>query len=116
MEPETNSCACGEYAVCINNGHPLCRPIDVAPVATKSSFIAAQDFDDDFGFSVVSEEEQRKMETTDKRLAEMREAIEILLRNLSMNPTSDLIKWPNRLEKIQAFRARLDAIQFSDPK
>ncbi len=86
-------------------------------------------YDDDFGFSAVSEEELKALE---KRLAEdvkqkskQLEDIEItykgkleqlyravmpLLHNLAANPEKEYIYWPNRTEKVKGFIDRVNAI------
>jgi len=33
-----------------------------------------------------------------------------LLNNLALNPEKDYILWPNRLEKIEEFRDKIDAV------
>lgn len=80
-------------------------------------------FDEDFGFSTVDTEEIRgynqpeidslKSESDDLalRLDKMHAAINKLLVNLSKNPEQELIKWPNRLEKINEFKQKLDRIR-----
>ena len=80
-------------------------------------------FDDDFGFSTVdtveiqgynqSEIDSLKLENEDlvRRLDKMQVAINKLLINLSKNPEQELIKWPNRLEKINEFKLKLDRIR-----
>lgn len=80
-------------------------------------------FDDDFGFSTVDTEEilsynQSELDTLQaenddlkSRLAKMHTAINKLLVNLSKNPEQELIKWPNRLQKINEFKQKLDRIR-----
>ncbi len=81
-------------------------------------------FDDDFGFSTVDTDEvlsynqtelintlQAENEDLESRLAEMHNAIKKLLENLSKNPEQELIRWPNRLEKINEFKLKLDRIR-----
>lgn len=90
-----------------------------------------EDFDDDFGFSTVDTEEilSYNQETTDRLNAENAEltqraiseltrridkimtSIEKLLTNLSKNPQQELIKWPNRIERIAEFREKLERIR-----
>jgi hypothetical protein len=62
-------------------------------------------FDDDFGFSLVSEDE---LKSNDNKLEEVRALIMPLLKNLMANPEKDYIYWPNRTEKIKQFIRRLD--------
>ena len=80
-------------------------------------------FDDDFGFSTVDtveiqgynqpEIDSLKLENEDlnQRLDKMQVAINKLLINLSKNPEQELIKWPNRVEKINEFKQKLDRIR-----
>lgn len=82
-----------------------------------------ENFEDDFGFSTVdtveiqgynqSEIDSLKLENEDlnRRLDKMQVAINKLLTNLSKNPEQELIKWPNRLEKINEFKQKLDRIR-----
>lgn len=82
-----------------------------------------KDFDDDFGFSTVDTEEilsynQSEIdnllvenEDLKSRLEKMQKAIDKLLTNLSKNPQQELIKWPNRLERIAEFRLKLERIR-----
>jgi hypothetical protein len=82
-----------------------------------------KDFDDDFGFSTVDTEEilsynQSEIdnllvenEDLKTRLEKMQKAIDKLLTNLSKNPQQELIKWPNRLERIAEFRIKLERIR-----
>ena len=71
----------------------------------------------DFGFTLVDEDEldtvqeiEQKVsessttaEQTQDKLDKLFSAIQPLLNNLKANPEKELIKWPNRLEKIEAF-------------
>lgn len=82
-----------------------------------------ENFADDFGFSTVDtveiqgynqpEIDSLKLENEDLnlRLDKMQVAINKLLTNLSKNPEQELIKWPNRLEKINEFKQKLDRIR-----
>ncbi len=82
-----------------------------------------ENFENDFGFSTVdtaeiqgynqSEIDSLKLENEDlnRRLDKMQVAINKLLTNLSKNPEQELIKWPNRLEKINEFKQKLDRIR-----
>ena len=82
-----------------------------------------ENFDDDFGFSTVDtvevqgynqpEIDSLKLENEDlnRRLDKMQVAINKLLINLSKNPEQELIKWPNRLDKINEFKQKLDRIR-----
>jgi len=77
-------------------------------------------FDDDFGFTFADESTIRQdhlieaaadlnNELTDK-IQQMYDAIIPLLKNLNKNPEQDIIKWPNRQEKIAQFKMKLDQI------
>lgn len=80
-------------------------------------------FDDDFGFSTVDTDEitgyneSQINELTEQvvdltaRLDRMHTAINKLLTNLSKNPEQELIKWPNRVQKIKEFKLKLDHIR-----
>jgi hypothetical protein len=78
-------------------------------------------FDDDFGFSTVDiqetlsynqeiEELTRQVSDLTGRLNSMYIAIDYLLTNLSKNPEQELIKWPDRVKKIEQFRLKLQYI------
>ena len=78
----------------------------------------------DFGFTLVDEDEldtvqdiEQKVsessttaEQTQDRLDKLFSAIQPLLNNLKANPEKELIKWPNRLEKIEAFEDHIQKI------
>lgn len=88
--------------------------------------------EEDFGFSTISEEElkqqelQAKEEATRakkklaslqsqesesrKKLVQMHQMIMPLLNNLKKNPENEIIKWPNRAEKINEFIQKLDKL------
>lgn len=80
-------------------------------------------YDEDFGFSTIDTEEilgynesevedlRSQVEDLQTRLDKMSKAINRLLMNLSKNPEQELIKWPNRLEKINEFKLKLDRIR-----
>lgn len=69
------------------------------------------EFDDDFGFTFSSGEETilAKDELT-SQLQQLYNAIIPLLKNLKANPTQDTIVWPNRQEKIDNFKTKIDKI------
>lgn len=82
--------------------------------------LSTNSFDDDFGFSFADETEIRQdhvikaaadlnTELTEK-IQQMYDAVIPLLKNLSKNPDQDIIKWPNRKEKIAQFKNKLDLI------
>ena len=78
----------------------------------------------DFGFTLVDEDEldtvqeiEQKVsessttaEQTQDKLDKLFSAIQPLLNNLKANPEKELIKWPNRLEKIEAFEDHIQNI------
>jgi len=78
----------------------------------------------DFGFTLVDEDEldtvqeiEQKVsessttaEQTQVKLDKLFSAIQPLLNNLKANPEKELIKWPNRLEKIEAFEDHIQKI------
>lgn len=80
-------------------------------------------FDDDFGFSTVDTNEitdyneHHVNELTEQvadltaRLDRMYTSINKLLTNLSKNPEQELIKWPNRAQKIKEFKLKLNKIR-----
>lgn len=87
--------------------------------------------DDDFGFSLVSEEELKAYEEQLKKTVEeqskvvqetaqsamsvqeklkgLKSMIMPLLVNLAKDPDKTYIYWPNRVEKIEAFIQKIDA-------
>ena len=78
----------------------------------------------DFGFTLVDEDEldtvqeiEQKVsessttaEQTQDKLDKLFSAIQPLLNNLKANPEKELIKWPNRLEKIETFEDHIQKI------
>lgn len=91
------------------------------------------DFEDDFGFSLVSEEElkaheealkkkveeqskavvQTATELTDK-LHGLRQMVMPLLNNLAKDPDKTYIFWPDRADKIKAFIKKIDDYVLND--
>ena len=86
-------------------------------------------YDEDFGFSAVSEDELKALEkrlaedvkqkskqledieTTYKgKLEQLYKAVMPLLHNLAANPEKEYIYWPNRTEKVKGFIDRVNAI------
>jgi hypothetical protein len=69
------------------------------------------EIDDDFGFTFSDGEDHIivKDELT-SQLQQLYNAIIPLLKNLKANPKQDTIVWPNRVEKIDAFKTKIDAI------
>jgi len=85
----------------------------------------AEEFD--FGFSFVDEEYDKvkevnanlekeysssvsHVEDLQNRLDEIYGSIEFFLDNLCKNPEKSTIHWPNRVEKIQAFKKKLETL------
>lgn len=79
------------------------------------------DFDFDFGFTTVDEDELQAVQqtaalandaeqlalTTQERLDKLYNAITPLLTNLKKNPEKEYILWPDRTAKVEAFEAKL---------
>lgn len=93
--------------------------------------MAVENTDFDFGFTVVDEEElavvteiqaekekvERKVtlassekEKLDNKINSLYNMFQPLLNNLAANPEKEYIFWPNRLEKIEEFRDKIDAV------
>lgn len=84
----------------------------------------ANDFNFDFGFSAMDEDELEAVQQATAKVSEASStatAIEDrlnslynmmtpLLNNLAKNPEKDYIYWPNRLDKIEEFRDALDKV------
>ena len=74
----------------------------------------------DFGFTAVNEDEVEVTQTmhtmaneakgAQQKLDELYNAITPLLNNLKLNPEKEYIKWPNRLEKVEAFEDHIQKI------
>lgn len=78
----------------------------------------------DFGFSIVDEGELEVLQeaqdtitsvsaeaaTLEERLNKLYEMVMPLLNNLAKNPDKNYIYWPDRLNKIEQFRDRLDKV------
>lgn len=69
----------------------------------------SEDFED-FGFTLVSEDELDNSQEPMSRLDRLYAAIQPLLNNLRANPEKEYIKWPDRAAKVDQFAAKLDAI------
>ena len=83
----------------------------------------SQDFFD-FGFTAVDEDEleavqkqTKKVEAATNVAADAQDKIDALynaivplLNNLKKNPEKEYILWPNRLQKVEEFESRLQAI------
>ena len=76
--------------------------------------------DFDFGFTLVDENEldvaqtatasAAEASTTQDKLDKLYNAIGPLLNNLKANPEKEYIKWPNRVEKVEAFYTHIQKI------
>ena len=76
--------------------------------------------DFDFGFTLVDENEldvaqtatasAAEASTTQGKLDKLYNAIGPLLNNLKANPEKEYIKWPNRVEKVEAFETHIQKI------
>jgi hypothetical protein len=83
--------------------------------------------ENDFGFSFVDDAYEEVKEVKEKlekdysssisqiedlqaRLDKMYSSIELFLDNLCKNPEKSTIHWPNRVEKIQSFKKKLETI------
>lgn len=69
-----------------------------------------EDFEDDFGFSMEDEDEVSSNDL-EERLDMMHSAVLVLLNNLSKNPEKTIIKWPDRVERINEFKEKLERIR-----
>ncbi len=92
------------------------------PVFTQQDYLHGADF----GFSFVSEHELSKtqevyndnrvndqvktIESLQKRLDLMYDAISPLLKNLSDNPGKKYILWEDRIAKVEMFRRKIEEI------
>ena len=84
----------------------------------------ANDFNFDFGFSAMDEDELEAVQqatakvtevastasAVEDRLNKLYNMMTPLLNNLAKNPEKDYIYWPNRLDKIEEFRDALDKV------
>jgi len=80
--------------------------------------------DFDFGFTLVDEDELDSVQHLNKvveqsssnfdsaqdKLDKLYNAIVPLLNNLKSNPEKEYIKWPNRIEKVEAFEEHILSI------
>lgn len=69
-----------------------------------------EDFEDDFGFSMEDEDDVSSHDL-EERLDMMHSAVLVLLNNLSKNPEKTIIKWPDRVERINEFKEKLERIR-----
>jgi len=75
----------------------------------------------DFGFCAVGEDEinaqaiaehSANAEDLERRLEAMHKAMLYFLNKLKENPELEYIKWPDRVEHIDAFEDRLETIRY----
>jgi hypothetical protein len=75
------------------------------------------DLDDfDFGFSVIDEKDlavTKQATDANAKLEKMHKMILPLLNNLQANPDKDYILWPDRVKKIDQFKAKLQKLMDS---
>ena len=74
----------------------------------------------DFGFTAVNEDEfevTKQVDVAEKaaahhedKLNRLYRSILPLLQNLKKNPEKEYIKWPNRIQKIEEFEAKISQI------
>ena len=78
----------------------------------------------DFGFTLVDEDEldsvqklakasdayEDAADSTQERLDALYNAVMPLLTNLKANPEKEYIKWPDRVQKVEAFETHLQGI------
>lgn len=67
--------------------------------------------EDDFGFTFSDGDAHVLVnEELTSQLQQLYNAIIPLLKNLKANPKQDTIVWPNRIEKIDSFKTKIDSI------
>lgn len=81
----------------------------------KNALIIDDEFD--FGFSLVDQDELEVVRETrhaseewEQKAMAIYRMVQPLLENLASNPEKDYIYWPNRVEKIQQFKAKLNQV------
>jgi hypothetical protein len=67
-------------------------------------------FDDDFGFTAVDQIDTDLDDGYRDRLYKMYNLIEPLINNLLKDADKEMIKWPNRKEKLEYFLAQLQEL------
>jgi hypothetical protein len=112
---------------CGNSDKSRCKTREQA---NGCSFFTPPEDEIDFGFSFADDEEAKAVEAIqlavastdeverltkinkdlDRRVQKLYNAILPFLDNLCANPQQPNIRWPNRVEKIQEFKAKLAAI------
>ena len=99
-------CPCGLYRTC----EPECEHYRRDDLSKAKIF--------DFGFTAVDETEVSAVKDAkdltleySERLEKLYDSILPLLDNLSKNPDSEYIHWPNRADKISAFKEKLRKIK-----
>jgi len=69
------------------------------------------DDEDDFGFSLVTSEELKNTDELTKLQMKLEGVVKMimpLLNNLMANPEKEFIQWPDRVDKIKKFKAKLE--------
>lgn len=72
--------------------------------------------ENDFGFSFIdtveneNPDQNKRIDQLEQKVHDLYNAILPFLDNLCKNPESTTIKWPDRVEKIQAFKQKLKTI------
>lgn len=94
-------CPCGLYRECI----PQCKHMPIV-IAKK----VKNKMNDDFGFSMVSNDELVANIPVDTRAEELCAMIMPLLNNLKLNPEKDYIQWKGaeRIKQIDAFIKKMN--------
>ncbi len=83
---------------------------------TSKPLTVFSDEEDDFGFTFADDMDiaapviAENTEALTQKLQLMYNAILPLLKNLKANPQQEYIKWPDRVKKVDAFKAKLDKI------
>lgn len=81
-------------------------PLNKVPKKKKAKKMTL-DETNDFGFSIEHSED---LVVSDNRAEKLRDMIMPLLNNLKKNPEADIIRWPNRVEKIDEFIAKMNSL------
>ena len=69
------------------------------------------EFDDDFGFTMISEDEiPTNSESYRDKMLKLHKMIMPLLKNLLKDPDKEVIHWPNREKKIKDFIKKIDDV------
>lgn len=97
---------------------------DTAEMILKGKIRMADNTEDDFGFTAISDTELKAGEIKVKtdveskyrqQLSDIKKAIYPFINNLSKDPEKTTLLWPNRAEKMTEFKEKLDKL-FGDIK